>query len=97
VREEHPSGAATGTTVKVFNLLDSDVPTAASIQNDLLGQFCGFLLANSHRELFVDGSRVEVCQTIPGTDPRTTLKLTPPRCSVVRASWGPGGLPSSAA
>jgi hypothetical protein len=60
VRRESLDTGKTGTTITVYNLLDSEAPTGVALAGDLLGQFCAYLLANPARKLFVNGEPIDV-------------------------------------
>lgn len=67
VNEEPPSsGDATGTKIEIFNILDTgqQMPTAPRVSNDLLTQFCAYLLGNPSRRINVQGEAFEIEQMI---------------------------------
>ncbi|MDQ2977531.1 MAG: ATP-binding protein [Acidobacteriota bacterium] len=71
VREElAASGEATGTQIEIFNIFDSgqQTPTASRISNDLLTQFCTYLLGNPSKRINVQGEVFEIEQMIDHRD-----------------------------
>ena len=74
--EEISSDNATGTTIEIWNILDSGKErlTASRISSDLLSQFCSFLLGHPKRRIRVCGEELDVqglieskeSETIPG-------------------------------
>jgi hypothetical protein len=76
IDEEAATGSTPlGTHIDIFNIRDSDGLTPQRVTNDLLTQFCSFLLGNRKRTIWVQGEALNVdalverqeCETIPAT------------------------------
>lgn len=72
VKEEAVSNEVEcGTTIQVYNLRDKDreKPSLANIASDLTAHFCGYLLGNPSREIWVGEERLDVTQRILSREP----------------------------
>lgn len=67
----------TGTTIEIFNLVDSgkDRLTATRIANDLLGQYCSYLLGHQTQQIIVQGETLNLNSLIAS---RTEERLVDP-------------------
>jgi len=71
VTEEFFAVGRTGTSIRIFNLLDDAAPTTGALVNDLLGQFCAYLLANTDRKLSLNGQVLDICGMVESREVET--------------------------
>ncbi len=71
--ESVAAGTPTGTTIEIYNILDTgkDRLTPARISNDLLSQYCSFLLGHLKRRIRVNGEELAVEEMIESSEKET--------------------------
>jgi hypothetical protein len=83
-QKEVEDSVPTGTTITILNLRDSDASCISTtrVGADLVNQFCTYLLANRHKEIVVNGTRLDVSSVVASR----TAETIPPFEDVPTAS-----------